>query len=168
MVRIAAWAQTSYELSLVILNRVRRSFLPLAHWGGRDMLLLRNGVWVDGYSIVPSVYVTARYDAENHTVGPSIDVSGGRAVRWNWVEAVQGARDMSDWFSGLRLTGGLTLGPRDALMLYAHQNAWVPDFEEPVRIVTRRGVEETVHLVGQAASTHEEILRHVSSVNTIR
>lgn len=171
IVRIAAWAQTGYELSLVMLNRLRRWFLlPMAQWGGRDMLLLRNGVWVDGHSTVPAAHVAARYDAEGHAVRPVSDVSGGRAVRWGWIEATQGARDMSDWFAGLRLHGGATLEPRDALMLYAHQNAWVPDLGEPVRVVTRRGVEETVHLTPPPApaATHEEIMHRVDSINGIR
>lgn len=171
IVRIAALAQRTYELSLVMLNRLRRRFLlPMAQWGGRDMLLLRNGVWIDGHSTVAPAQVAARYDAEGHTVRPAADVSGGRSVRWGWVEAIQGARDMSEWFAGLRLHGGATLEPRDALMLYAHQNAWVPDLGEPVRVVTRRGVEETVHLTPQPApaATHEEVMRRVNSIDGIR
>lgn len=172
MMRAAAWAQTSYELGLVILNRVRRALVPWAHWGGRDMLLLRNGTWVDAHATAPAGQVAARYSAEKHTVLPATDVSGSiRPTRWQWVEAVQGARDMSEWFAGLRLQGGARLSDKDALMLYAHQNAWVPCEETPVRIVTRMGVEEQVRLLPAASAaelSHEEVMHRVSSINGIR
>ena len=170
MMRIAALAQTGYEMGLVILNRVRRSLLPLAHWGGRDMLLLKNGAWVDAHAEVPTGQVAVRYSAEQHVVLPATtSVGPARSQRWQWVEASQGSRDMSEWFSGLRLQGGALITPKDALMLYAHQNAWVPCEQTPVRILTRRGQEEEVRMVPPAAASpsHDEVMHRVGSVNGI-
>jgi len=134
--------------------------------GDRDMVLLTNGSWIDATARVNPLQVAARYDADKHVVSGKQETE---TVRWGWLDAVQGERNMSDWFSSLRVTRDAGLSNRSALMLYAHQTGWVPSIEEPVLIVTRMGME--IELTGSGdlkqKSSLELIAAQVASIDTI-
>ena len=166
VVRIAAWAQTKYELGLVILNRLRRRLLlPLAHWGGRDMVLLTNGQWVDASRRIPADRVHWRYSAEKHAL--FLTEEGGRTVRWPWLAASSGSADFSDFFGSLRIAAGASLPGDKAVSLLAAQKGVVPT--EPLRVVLRSGEEEVLTAEGlPTVPDAATVLRHVDSVNHIK
>jgi hypothetical protein len=86
------------------------------------MVLLKSGQWIDAGTGVPSNEVVWRYSAENH----HLSAEGGRMVRWHWIGAMAGDRDLMDFFEGLRLSAGHTLTDDKALALYVCQKGWVP------------------------------------------
>lgn len=160
---IVAWVQTKWEEGLIVLNRVRRRLLlPIAHWGGRDMLLLKNGQWIDSTHRVPEGLIQAIYNSEKHTVFGVREQ--GRLMRWPWLSVHAGAVDLSDFFQGLRISSGLEVSRDKALMLYAHQKGVVPMGD--LHIVNRDGEEETVREDG--APSTEDTLRHIESINHIK
>jgi hypothetical protein len=166
IVRIAAWAQTKYELGLVILNRLRRRLLlPLAHWGGRDMVLLKNGQWVDAGHRIPAASVRWRYNAEKHAL--FLTESEERTVRWPWLAASSGSADFSDFFGGLRIAAGGSLPGDKVISLLAAQKGVVP--VEPIRVVLRTGEEEVLTAEGlPVVPDAAAVQRHVDSVNHIK
>jgi hypothetical protein len=142
-VRVAAFFQEKWELAMAAVHYVRRRFLvPLAHWGGRDMLLLRNGQWVDATPSVPANQITWRYDATTHQLRRS-EQEEGRLARWPWISVANESHDLSDFFGGLRITAGHELAKDKAFMLYAHQKGHLP--HGTVTIMKRSGSEEVVH-----------------------
>lgn len=142
-VRVAAFFQEKWELAVAAVHYVRRRFLvPLAHWGGRDMLLLRNGQWIDTAPSVPTEHVAWRYDAAAHQLSRS-GVEGARLTRWPWLSVLNESHDLSDFFGGLRITAGHMLAKDKAFMLYAHQKGHLP--HGTVTILKRDGTEEVVH-----------------------
>lgn len=158
---IVAWVQTKWELGMIILNRVRRRLLlPIAHWGGRDMVLLTNGQWVDHTQSIPDALVQAVYNSEKHAVLGRV---AARTVRWPWLSVQAGNIDMSDFFQGLRISSGLEVSRDKALMLYAHQKGVVPSGD--LHIVNRNGEEEVVP--ADREPTVEETRQRVESVNHI-
>lgn len=142
-VTAAAWVQGWITESLIFVNRLRRRLvLPLAHWGGRDMVLLRNGQWLDAAGVSDS-HVEWRYSSEKHELRHHTDISGGRLVRWPWLSVGNESHDLSDFFEGLRLSAGHTLSKDKAFMLYATQKGHLP--HGTVTIIKRNGDEEIVH-----------------------
>jgi len=89
-------------------------------------------------------YIKAVYDATEHLVHAP-GVSKEPPTLWSWAEARCGSRDLMGFFGTLRI-GGIYLSPTDALMLYAHQNGWVPD--ETVEITYRGGTVSSFSLWG--------------------
>lgn len=159
---IVAWIQTKVEIAILILNRLRRRvLLPFAHSGGRDMILLTNGQWIDHVRSIPESMISAIYTAEKHTL---LQPSAGRTVRWPWLSVHTDSLDMSEFFQGLRISSGLTVSRDKALMLYVHQKGILPVGD--LYIVNRDGEEEIVRADG--APTTEETLRRVDSVNHIK
>jgi len=170
MLPFVAWAQAKWDLGLLVLHRIRRRFVvPLALWGGRDMVLLTNGQWVDG--TVPQEHVRWRYDAEKHTL-VSQGAEGSRLVRWPWLSIVCGDRDLSDFFQSLRLSAGQPLADDKAIMLFAHQKRWIPTGD--LHIVRRDGSEETYVLgtngnyvlrpVEEESKTTEELIEGINYI----
>jgi hypothetical protein len=144
VIQCAALLQTLLEWSAATLHRIRRTWVvPLAHWGGRDMVLLRDGQWVDDNVAVHPSLIQWRYDAEMRQVVHSA-TPDARMVRWPWLSVVAAdGSDLSDFFAGLRISAGQQL-PRDkALALAAHQCGVFP--HGTLTIVRRDGTEETVH-----------------------
>jgi len=144
-VRVAAFFQEKLDLAMAAVHYVRRRFLvPLAHWGGRDMLLLRNGQWVDDTNgLVPEDQIVWRYDATTHQLRRAGIDSGARLIRWPWLSVLNESHDLSEFFGGLRITAGQTLTKDKAFMLYAHQKGHLP--HGTVTILKRDGTEEVVH-----------------------
>ena len=88
-------------------------------------------------------YIKAIYDATEHLVhAPG---STKEPTLWAWASVRCGSRDMTAFFGPLRISG-VYLCPTDALMLYAHQNGWVPDGS--IQITYRNGVSSSFSLWG--------------------
>jgi hypothetical protein len=149
-IRVAAFFQEKLELAMAAVHYVRRRFLvPLAHWGGRDMLLLRNGQWIDSSPSVPAGQVAWRYDATAHQLHRADTEGGGRLGRWPWISVSNQGHDLSEFFAGLRITSGQTLPKDKAFMLYAHQRGGLP--HGTVTVMKRDGTEEVIHTYEDAA-----------------
>jgi len=138
-ITVLAYIQTCKESAVLFWNRLRRHYLvPLAHSGTRDMVLLRSGQWVDAG--VSSSEVDWHYNAETHQLVASGLAESQRMVRWHWIGAVAGDRDLMDFFEGLRLSAGRTLTDDKALALYTCQKGWVPTGS--LHVTMRDGSEE--------------------------
>lgn len=165
----AAWAQQKYDLALIVLNRIRRRLLlPIAHWGGRDMVLLTNGQWMDAPRTLSGNHIRWRYDAEKHTLF-HVGSESARLVRWPWLSVESEGRDLSDFFQGLRLSAGHQLSDDKAIMLLAHQKGILPAGD--LNIVKRDGSEEVytlsadgVHVRRAATSSAEERVEQVNYI----
>ena len=132
-----------YDKGVHAFEQFRRSILyPVIARGRHDMNLLSNGAWVDSFVTTNPLDVTLRYTAETHSVTTPQNL--GRPGRWTWLSAVQEGRDMSDFFADLRADPSLTAA--DAVMLYAHQNRWMPSLAAPIHVVDRDGQQSVVHL----------------------
>jgi hypothetical protein len=143
-VRIAAFVQEKLELAMAALHYVRRRFLvPLALRGGRDMLLLRNGQWIDTLPSIPTAQVAWRYDSTAHQLHQAGAAAESRLGRWPWISVANQDHDLSDFFADLRITAGQTLSKDKAFMLYAHQRGHLP--HGTVTIMKRDGTEEIIH-----------------------
>jgi hypothetical protein len=142
-IQCAALMQSLLEWSTATVHRIRRTWIvPLAHWGGRNMILLRDGQWVDDSVVVHPSLIQWRYDAEMrqliHMATPDV-----RMVRWPWLSVVAAdGSDLSEFFAGLRISAGHQL-PRDkAMALAAVQCGVMP--HGTLTIVRRDGTEEVV------------------------
>jgi hypothetical protein len=167
-VRVAAFFQEKLELAMAAVHYVRRRFLvPIAHWGGRDMLLLRNGQWIDATPSVPIGQVAWRYDATAHQLH-RVDaaVEGGRLGRWPWISVANQEHDLSDFFAGLRITSGQTLPKDKAFMLYAHQRGDLP--HGSVTVMKRDGTEEVIHTYEDTIPRGGEVSPASQDVNFVR
>ncbi len=177
---LIAWIQTKMEDGACILHRIRRRLLlPLALHGGRDMVLLKNGQWVDTHSSIPPDRIESVYDAEKHTVR-SLENGKGRLTRWSWLSVMNGSRDFSEFFADLRISAGYSLSPQAVLALLASQKAQVP--VGPLRVTLRDGSEEILTEEGlplpvplplplsvplPPSPSNAEVLHRVNSVNHI-
>ena len=152
----AALMQSLLEWATTTVHRVRRTWVvPLAHWGGRDMVLLRDGQWVDDSVIVHPSLVQWRYDAEMRQL-IHLATPDARMVRWSWLSVVAAdGTDMSDFFAGLRISAGHSI-PRDkVLSLYALQCGAMP--HGTLTIVRRDGTEETIHAQGVPNGSSDDV-----------
>ena len=116
-----AYLQTILDIVFKCSNRVRRRWLlPIAKSGGRDMLFLSTGVWIDDDERIPHGFVQMRYDSEKHTVF----AKGEESKRDPWLSVVtEDGKDISDFFCTLR---GPLMTNEAKLMLFAHQKGWFP------------------------------------------
>jgi hypothetical protein len=99
------------------------------------MVLLRSGQWIDAVDGVPSDEVSWNYDAEKHQLIATGDQ--GRLIRWKWIGATVGDRDLMDFFEGLRLSAGHTVTDDKVMSLYTCQKGWVPT--GPLHVTLRDG-----------------------------
>jgi hypothetical protein len=146
----AAYMEITYEwLQQRWLLFTRRLLLPALVYRGRDMFLLRNGLWVDAAVSIHDEQIIWRYDSITHrlTHGP------GPLQRWPWIAAVSGCgRDMSDFFADLRITRGPRLTDAKIVELFIHQKGWVPSRD--IRITRRDdATEETLYVNIHSAIT---------------
>ena len=132
-----AYLQTILDIVFRCSNRVRRRFLlPIAKSGGRDMLLLKSGAWIDDDDRIPCDFVQMRYDSEKHTVFAQDSVSG----RDPWLSVVtEDSRDISDFFCSLRAPA---MTNEAKIMLFAHQKGWFP--VGALFIILRDGTDTTI------------------------
>lgn len=123
---------------------VRRVLLPLMLWHGRDMVLLTNGQWVDVSPEFQPADIAWHYDSITHRLTRSRLPSTVPVTRWKWLGAtsVARSRDMSDFFSELRISRGEVLSDAKVVDLFIHQKGWNPGSQ--LRVIERMTAEERI------------------------
>ena len=116
-----AYLQTILDIVFKCSNHVRRRFLlPIAKFGGRDMVLLKSGAWIDDDERIPRDFIQMRYDSEKHTVFAQDLIS----ERDPWLSVItEDSQDISDFFCTLRAP---VMTNSAKVMLFAHQKGWIP------------------------------------------
>jgi len=146
MITVAAWIQTVTERAIVAYNRLRHWVgLPLAHYGGRDVVLLHSGHWIDPVEGAEGV---ARYCLEKHAIVAEID-SGLK--RWPWLSVIpldaSGAEvndiGAGDFFGSLRISRGCELSVEQALLLFVIQKGIMITAPQ-LRLIDRVGEEKII------------------------
>lgn len=139
-VRAAAFAeQISEKCAHYWAVFVRRILLPLFLWRGRDMVLLMNGQWVDVSPEFQAADISWHYDSiTRRLTRPRLPAT----ARWKWLSAtsVTQGRDMSDFFSELRISRGENIADAKIVDLFIHQKGWNPGSH--LRIIDRITAEE--------------------------
>jgi len=159
-----AFIQSSIDFTKLWCNRGRRRYLlPLAQTGGRDMILLRSGGWVDNIPSISEEDIRCRYDSEQGHIARGCGDSPLK--RHPWLSVVQGPLDMSDFFTGLRVASSVTLSTDELLMLYVHQTGVYP--KGAIQIVLRDGTEKTVYFGVPTPPTNEQ-LTDIAQLDYIR
>lgn len=140
--RAAAFAeQVSEKCAYYWAVFVRRVLLPLMLWRGRDMVLLRNGQWVDVSPEFQPADITWHYDSITHRLTKA---TAAPVTRWKWLGAVSVARgrDMSDFFSELRISRGEVISDAKVVDLFIHQKGWNPGSQ--LRVIDRMTAAEEI------------------------
>ena len=121
----------------------RRWLLTTLVYSGRDMFLLKNGLWVDAGANFEENQIVWRYDSIKHHL---IHGASGPMQRWQWIAATSGCgRDMSDFFADLRVSRGSNLTLSKIIELFIYQKGWIPTRD--IRITRRDdATEEVVHV----------------------
>jgi len=136
MLHAAATLQISLEYGYGILNCIRKKCIPYILAGGRDMVLLDTGEWID--DAVCSF--KARYDSDKNTIA----LGSEPVTRWKWIAASTPELDMTDFFSSLRVSRSVTITDRQAIMLYIHQTGQVP--KGKLTVIHRDGSDHYIEL----------------------
>jgi hypothetical protein len=138
IVSTLSFLQVQWTRLVAALKRCRRNYVtPLALQGGRNMVLLRAGGWVDALPQIPEDSIVCRYLAEEKHIVCS--GNNGRLIRFPWLSVVDDTHDMTDFFTDLRITADHDIFHEDVMSLYAHQCQRFP--VAPVQIITRDGDE---------------------------
>lgn len=129
-------SRTIYSLQNLLFYTLLHKYQP------RTMILLHNGQWVDVGPGFPNEHVSWIYDAHQHLLSRPNEAIVGRGERWSWLGAIDSrGRDMSDFFSSLRISRGPAPPAQTILALFACQKGWMPEGEIGI---TRRDGEEIV------------------------
>jgi hypothetical protein len=121
------------------IQRCRRTYItPMVLQGGRDMVLLRSGGWVDSLTDIPEEVISCRYNAEKQNI-VFTDCSNNRLVRFPWLSVVDDSHDMTEFFTDLRISADHDLLHEEVMSLYMHQRLRYP--VAPIQITTRDGDE---------------------------
>lgn len=157
LLTIAYWYDWLAERThTTIRNLCMILFYRLLHkYPARTMFLLRNGQWVDvgpGFPIEQVVWI---YDAKQHLLSRPTETGFGRGERWPWLGAIDSrGRDLSDFFSSLRISRGPTPAAMIVLALFACQKGWMPEGE--IGITRRDGEEMVINaMTGSVVSASE-------------
>lgn len=135
IVSTLSFLQVQWTRLAAAIQRCRRNYVtPLALQGGRNMVLLRAGGWVDDLPQIPEDSISCRYLAEEKHI---VFASGGRLQRFPWLSVVDEEHDMTNFFTDLRITADHDLLHEDIMSLYAHQCQRFPI--APIQITTRDG-----------------------------
>lgn len=136
-----AMIQNTYDYVARILNQCRRDYvLPFALKGGRDMVMLRNGSWIEKANAQDvSELVVYTYDSEKHSVFHSAGT--GRVKRWKWI----GTSFDNGFFGILRVDADYSLSDKETILLYASQEK-MPYGK--VTVILRDGTEEELDIEG--------------------
>lgn len=175
-IAVMASLQTYYERCLRATHRVRRGLIRvLKHLGGHDMLLLKDGHWVDARVVVPEDSIAWAYCSEKHVLTAAAAAPGTRMIRWPWLSVTHEGKDISEFFVGLRLSSGHDMPVAALMRLFAHQKGWIPHGE--LHVTDRMGVEEVVRLDGSEEEQEdtvvlgynsEEVARRIAGIDYIR
>lgn len=139
LLKSASALYSLYEKISFYASCIRRNYIiPIAHYGERDMFLLTNGQWVDTNAIIDPTMITWMYDAtKRHILHTKIE--GGGLMRFPISSVVtQTDFNLSDFFSGLRITR--TTQPftcNNLISLLVHQTGVLPAL--PLICITRTG-----------------------------
>jgi hypothetical protein len=138
-VQCAAYLQTLYETVRWYWHFVRKEYLlPIVQRGGKDMILMKNGHWVDADTKMHDDQIDWAYNSTEHRLSYLADESV-RHIPWPWLSVIHTDMDMSDFFAELRVTAGRMIPKEQALMLYVHQKGWSPHGSLQI---TKRDLEE--------------------------
>lgn len=165
---LLAFLQTCKEKTVYWYTVLRTQYLvPFVHYGGRNMVLLRNGQWLDEgrNNEIPTGEIVCQYDAVKHVVHfPGAE----RAKRWPWLSVTAGDRDMSNFFEGLRISVGHTLSNEQIVLLFATQCGWLPTGD--LHVVLRSGEEVVIRPFAPTPTSTSNMVTSPSShdVNYIR
>jgi hypothetical protein len=167
MLKMLVCLQAVYARACLALDRTRR--LLLNAWllkGGRDMYFLTNGAWVDCTQQYSPEQIEWLYNSETNTIYKPMDAIGCRTRRWDWLSVVaEGDRDMSDFFSSLRVSH--TISADKVLTLFAHQKGWSPTGR--LQVVLRTGEEEVVDAISGRQVHHPDVApMRLNELNYIR
>ena len=135
------------------------------------MILLKKDIWLNvmiapATAIAQPIQCVARYDSEKHTIFIGTEE---KTARWPWLSVVSEGRDLSDFFSSLRITKDCSISNEAAMYLFAHQKGWFPDNE--LEITLRDGSVEKVNIFSQPETTgvtDEDVSKKIDEVNHIR
>lgn len=134
-----SFLQVQWTRLTAAIQRCRRTYVtPLVLQGGRDMVLLRSGGWVDSLADIPEEAISYRYNAEKQNI-VFTDSSNNRLVRFPWLSVVDDSHDMTEFFTDLRITADHDLLHEEIMSLYMHQRLRYP--VAPIQITTRDGDE---------------------------
>jgi len=137
IVATLSFLQSRWDDCRKAFQRCRRNYVtPLALQGGRDMVLLRSGGWVDALPDIPEEAISCRYLADQQQI---VYAGGSRLVRFPWLAVVDETHDMTDFFTDLRISVGQDIMNEDVMSLYTHQRQRFP--RGPIQITTRDGDE---------------------------
>ena len=131
--------QDGCEFLATTYDAIRKSHLiPFFLARGRDMVMLKDGSWLDGSSY--SEHILWTYDSTKHI---AVHRDGtGRVNRWKWIGVNR--QDMSDFFGTLRLSADHTLTDKEAILLFAHQRCCIPS--GTVTVTLRDGSETCINI----------------------
>jgi hypothetical protein len=141
---MAAWYQWASESWTARMRQWRAALFYhlLYKYDPRSMLLLQSGQWVDigrGFHMTQVAWV---YDSAHHMLYRPGENIVGRGIRWPWLGALEAGgdeRDLTDFFTELRVSSAPTPAVPAVLGLFAHQKGWLPRGRI---VVTRRDGEE--------------------------
>jgi hypothetical protein len=143
MLQAASFIQTSIETCFKSYHYLRRSYLlPWAHSGGRDMIYLTSGAWTDYSDEITPDKIQFVYDSKNKRIRLLTEDDQARTVRWPWLSATNDGRDLSHFFADLRISRSCTVETPVVLMLFVHQNGWIPT--GTLSVVLRDGSDEEI------------------------
>jgi hypothetical protein len=138
-IQCAAYLQMLYESVRYYWHLVRKQYLlPIIQQGGKDMILMKNGSWVDANTKMPDDQIEWTYNSTEHRLS-YLGEDSVRHIPWPWLSVIHKDMDMSDFFADLRITAGKTLTKEKVLMLYVHQKGWSPHCSLQI---TKRDLEE--------------------------
>lgn len=165
---IGAYIQQAYSFIDRVLQYCRRHVaLPIALQSSRDMVLLHNGHWVIDHADIPTKELVAFYKADRHTI-LSLDTTPNDVRRCSLLSVIAGGKDISDFFSSLRISNGLVLSDEALLMLYTNQKGWCST--DDVVIMDRSGdIRQTPSLIDDTSTrVSDNSYNHIPDLNYIR
>ena len=142
LVQTLSFLQVQWTSLCNAVNTCRRKYIvPVALQGGRDMVLLHTGGWVDDSPSILEHVIESRYVAAEHRIRtPGDDMPYFHRPPYLSVEDAE--HDMTDFFAGLKLSNNYMLSDAEFMVLYAHQTQRFP--VGPIQILTKDFVEKTL------------------------
>ena len=154
LVQVLSFLQVQWTSLCNAVNNCRRKYVvPTALQGGRDMVLLHIGGWVDDSPSIPEHVIDCRYVAAEHRIrSPGDDMPYFHRPPYLTVEDAE--HDMTDFFAGLKLSHDYMLTDAEFMVLYAHQTQRFP--VGPIQILTKDFDEKTLNIWFEEEEAEEE------------
>jgi hypothetical protein len=143
LVQVLSFLQVQWTSLCSAVNTCRRKYVvPTALQGGRDMVLLHIGGWVDDSPSIPEHVIDCRYVAAEHRIrSPGDDMPYFH--RPPYLTVTDEEHDMTDFFAELKLSNDYMLTDAEFMVLYAHQTQRFP--VGPIQILTKDFDEKTLN-----------------------